>query len=78
MSVRSVRSAWEPTPNWNTSTISPNVALTDRVFMMIALIGTSTERKATASMTPVAPRMSRTRSGKRSSRSVWKSSAEAV
>ena len=55
----------EPTPNWNTSTMSPKVALTDSVFMMIALIGTSTERKAIASITAVAPRMRPTSSGKR-------------
>ena len=58
--------------------MSPNVALTDSVFMMIALIGTSTERNAIASITAVAPRMSATSSGKRSSRSAWKSSADAA
>ena len=36
-------------PNWNTSTMSPNVALTDSVFMMIALIGTTIERNVTSS-----------------------------
>ena len=50
--------SFDPTPYWNTSTISPKVALTDRVFMMMALIGTSTERKAMASISPVAPRIS--------------------
>jgi hypothetical protein len=53
------------------------VALTDRVFMMMALMGTSTERNATASMTAVTPRINTTRSGKRARRSSWKSSAAA-
>ena len=42
----------------------PKVALTESVFMMIALIGTSTDRKAIASMTAVAPRMSGDEQGK--------------
>ena len=63
---------------WNTSTMSPNVALTDSVFIMIALSGTSTERNAIASMTPVAPRMSPTSSGNRRSRSSWKSTLAAA
>ena len=55
----------------------PNVALTDSVFMMIALIGTSTDLNAIASITAVAPRMRTTSSGNRASRSSWKSSAAA-
>ena len=35
-----------PNPCWNTSTMSPNVALTESVFMITALIGTSTDRNA--------------------------------
>ena len=67
----------EPTPYWKTSTMSPKVALTESVFMMIALMGTSTDLKAMASMTPVAARISTTSSGKRASISSWKSSAAA-
>ena len=63
----------EPTPCWNTSTMSPNVALTDRVFMMIALIGTSTERNASASITAVAPGSGPPAAGSARSRSSWKS-----
>ena len=59
----------EPKPSWNTRTMSPNVALTDRVFMMMALIGTSTDRNARASMMTVAARISPTSSGKSASRS---------
>ena len=44
----------EPTPCWKTSTMSPNVALTESVFMMIALSGTSTDRNAMASISAVA------------------------
>ena len=69
--------ACDPTPYWNTSTMSPKVALTDRVFMMTALIGTNSDLKATASITAVALRMRITSSGKRASRSSWKSSAAA-
>ncbi len=70
--------SWEPTPSWKTSTMSPNVALTESVFMTMALRGTSTERNAIASITAVAPRIRPTNSGKRWSRSVWKSSADAA
>ncbi len=59
----------EPTPCWKTSTMSPNVALTESVFMMMALTGTSTDRNAIASMIAVAPRMSPISSGKRLRRS---------
>src|SRR5712691_10887495 len=33
-----------PMPNWNTSTMSPNVAAIESRFMRMAFIGTSTER----------------------------------
>ena len=58
--------------------MSPKVALTEREFMTIALIGTSTERNAMASMTAVTPSTRAMSSGKRRSRSSWKSSAAAV
>jgi len=68
----------EPIPRWNTSTMSPNVALTESVFMITALSGTSRERNATASITPVAARIRPTRSGNRRSRSSWKSRLDAA
>ncbi len=43
--------SFPPTPYWKTSTMSPKVALTESVFIITALIGTSTDRKAMASMT---------------------------
>src|SRR6185369_9309921 len=55
--------SFPPTPYWNTSVISPNVALTERVFMITALIGTSTDLKAMASMTPVQARIRNTSIG---------------
>ena len=42
-----------PIPRWNTSTISPNAPATERRFITTALIGTNTERNATASMMAV-------------------------
>ena len=68
----------EPYPNWNTSTISPNVAPTDRLFMITALIGTSTERNATASITPVTVRIRATSKGNCATSRSCTSSAAAV
>ena len=46
------------------STLSPKVAPTERLFITIALIGTSTERKATASISAVTPSTTPTSTGK--------------
>src|ERR1044071_2172723 len=66
-------SARTPTPCWNTRTIRPKAALTDSEFMMTALTGTSRERNATASISPVTPSTSPMIHGKRPSRFSWQS-----
>ncbi len=53
-------------PYWKTSTINPKVALTDRLFITTAFIGTSTERNATARSTALAASTSATSIGNRS------------
>ena len=65
-------------PSWNTSTVSPNDAPTDRQFNSTALSGTSSERNAMNSMAAVMPSTSPTVSGKRRSISCWVSTLEAA
>ena len=45
-------------PHWNTHTITPNVADSDRMFITIALTGSTTEPKARKSRTNVATAVS--------------------